>query len=464
MPRIRRRARLWLVWLLIAFGALNLIGPPIEAWRRPGDDWATARARQTPIERFLTTLRDDDDVQRYYAYAEAALGRPYVADYVRPADGEELEGQPDLSRTVAPNRPLVPWRDFSVEYPPAMMAVALLPALVARDAETYVRLFAIEMQAALTLAVWLAARTADRLKANAGEDTLAEAIRLTLALGVIAVRRYDPAVALALAAAVYALTARRPALSGAALGLAVALKGVPLALAPIFALYAFRAPQHALARWLLGLAVALGAPALAYVGLAGPHALDAFAYHARRPVQIETIYSGLLILARSLEPGLLSEAHTFGSMNMVSWAEPALRALSTGATLAGVAASWAFAWMRMRRAQDERERLLVVIRASLIGLIAWITLGKVFSPQYCVWLVPVAAAAAPITRPAARTAIFAAFLMVQAEYPFLYGFFYSTLTPLAGVLIILRTACLWRYAGRAIEAPAARKAFALDRA
>ena len=74
---------------LVVFGALNAFGPRLDSCRRAGDradiDWRRLRARQTPLERLITTLRDDGDVERYFAYAEAALGRPYAADFVRPA-------------------------------------------------------------------------------------------------------------------------------------------------------------------------------------------------------------------------------------------------------------------------------------------------------------------------------------------------------------------------------------------
>ncbi|HXZ17419.1 MAG TPA: hypothetical protein VEH77_15910, partial [Roseiarcus sp.] len=301
---------------------------------------------------------------------------------------------------------------------------------------------------------------------------------LTLALGVIAVRRYDPAVALAVAAAVAALAARRPALSGAALGLAVALKGVPILLAPIFVMYAvagrsrpragddgasgrtpvFRwaADRAVLRRWLAGLVATLVPTGLAYALIAGPHALDAVAYHGTRPIQIETIYSGLLILAHGFDPGLLTKAFAFGSLNAVSSAEPFLRNLSTALTLAGIAASWVFAWARLSAARDEADRLIAVLEASLGCLIAFITLGKVFSPQYCVWLVPLAAALAPFAPDAARRRLRVAFLFVQAEWPFLYALLYTTLIPAAGALIAMRTAWLWGYVGALVAGPRAQ--------
>ena len=455
-PPAQLRA-LWLIWLLVAFGALNLYGPPLDAWRRPGDpatiDDKTLRQRQTVSELLMTKLRDSSDIQRYFEYAEATLGRPYAADFIVPLDKTEFDQREPKPRPLTtPARPLVPWRDFVVEYPPGMMLTALAPALVTSDADTYFRLFTLEAEAALTLAVWLAVKTAARLRPSAAPHALLQAILLTLALGVVAARRYDPFVALAVAAAVDALASRKPALSGVALGLAVALKGVPILLAPIFVIHAAaRREWKALASGAAGGAIALGLAAAGYVALAGEHALDALAYHGQRPLQIQTVYSGLLILARAFDPALLWRSFSYGSLNAVSPAEPALRALSTALVIAGVLGSWLYAWRSIGAARDDDERLLGLVRASLACLIAYITLGKVFSPQYCVWLIPLAALAAPFSALLARKLLPAALLMVQAEYPFLYGTLYSTLGPAAGTLILMRTVWLWRYAAAILE-------------
>jgi Glycosyltransferase family 87 len=445
------RTILWLIWLLVAFGVLNVCGPSVDAWRRPGDpatvDDKTLRQRETGAELLMTVLRDDDAIERYFAYAEATLGRPYAADFVLPLGRAAFELAPNPRRKTTPERPLVPWRDFVVEYPPAMMLTALAPALVTSDADTYFRLYMLETEAALTLAVWLAVRTARRLRPEAGSQALAQAIWLTLALGFVAVRRYDPFVALAVAAAVHSLSLRRPALSGAALGLGVALKGVPILLAPIFVLHsAARRDWKGLACGVAGGAITLGLTAAAYVAFAGEHALDAFAYHGQRPLQIETVYSGILILAHAFDPALLSRTFSYGSLNAVSPAEPALRALSSALLIAGVLASWLYAWRHNSAARDDSERLLVVVRASLACLVAYITLGKVFSPQYCVWLIPLAALAAPFSPCNARSLLPTAFLIVQIEYPFLYPVLYRMLVPATGALILMRTIWLWRYA------------------
>ena len=185
-----------------------------------------------------------------------------------------------------------------------MMIPGLAPALVTSDGGAYFRLFNLEMEIALTFAAWLAVRTADRLRPGAGTEALAYAILLTLALGSIAVRRYDPWVALAIAATVHEIARGRPALAGASLGIAVALKGVPILLAPIFASYALaRGDASALARGVAGCSLTFGLSALVYAAIAGPHIWDALAYHAARPLEIQTVYSGFLILGAQLRPG-----------------------------------------------------------------------------------------------------------------------------------------------------------------
>ena len=323
-----RRTSLWLIWLFVAFGVLNV------------------------------SVRDDEDIQRYFAYAEATLGRPYPADLVRSPDQAGVEGAPDPSRMATPAQPLVPWRDFFVEYPPAMMVPALAPALVTSNGDAYFYLFSLEMEGVLTLAVWLAVRTADRLSPGAGSDTLLHAALLTLALGVVAARRYDACVALAIAASVHELARGKSALSGAALGLAVALKGVPILLAPIFAIHAYaRGDSRGLARGAAGCALTLGLSGLVYGAVAGPHILDALAYHEARPLQIQTVYSGLLILARSFDPAVLSSRFSYGSVNVVSPVEPALRTLSSLLLVVGVSGSWAYAYRRLAAARDDADRL-----------------------------------------------------------------------------------------------------------
>jgi len=67
-------------------------------------------------------------------------------------------------------RPLVPYRDFAVEYPPGFFLWALPPALITDDIDGYRLLFTLWMAALMTAALWLTMRIARRFGASTNGD------------------------------------------------------------------------------------------------------------------------------------------------------------------------------------------------------------------------------------------------------------------------------------------------------
>ncbi len=452
----RRRLWLWLCWLALVFGVLNIYGPPIESFRKDGDPPSVSTdvlsQRTSFLDRILLDLRDDFTPRFYHSAAQATLGRPYEARYVpvNPGAGAAAAGKTSAGggavddRFVVPPRPLVPWRDFLFEYPPGALAAILLPSLFVSDMTSYLVAFNLEMEAFLTLAVVFAVRTADRLGAD-GTKTLAQSLLLTAALGVIAVRRFDPCVAFAISGAIYALAARRPGLFGTAFAFGVVLKGVPIVLAPLFALWFF-ARRDWRGFWAASASFALifGVIAIGYLTAAGPHALDSFAYHADRPIQMESIYGAFLMEFRTLAH--VSIEHSFGSYNIVSPFEPPLRSVAALAVVCGLLVAWAWGYRRIRAAKDDRERLIAVILASSACLVAVISLGKVSNASYLVWLIPVGALAGALSAGDGRWRLVIACALAQVVYPFLYTTIIAGRLPLIdGVIIFARDFCLWRW-------------------
>ena len=311
------------------------------------------RRRAVPAEirfdAFLTLQRGGRDAERYFAYANALLGRPYAGQYVLLTEDAKGAATALSDRLVQPARPLLPWRDFFVEYPPGMLVPAVVPALFTSNFETYFLLFCIEMEAMLTVAVALAVRTADGLTPGAGRRALSLSIVLTLALGCIAVRRYDASVALTIAAAVYGMAKRRPVFAAVSLALGVALKGAPLLMAPVMLFwFAARRDWRGLALGAASGTLCLAAVGLAYLSIAGPHAMDAFAYHADRPLQLETPYGGALMLLEPFVSNLVSATYGYGSHNVASPAEPWLRRAADAIEIAALLAVYAAAYVRIR--------------------------------------------------------------------------------------------------------------------
>src|SRR5262245_46864512 len=118
--------RAWIAWLVVVFGLLASAGVSHDeatrvfaAFDRGGWTWTPA----STVEAVRVYLTNERDEQRYFAYMNAMLGRPYQPYFVRPLagwHGERVSSDVFIdteAAPVTPPRPLVPYRDFLVEYP-----------------------------------------------------------------------------------------------------------------------------------------------------------------------------------------------------------------------------------------------------------------------------------------------------------------------------------------------------------
>ncbi|MCI4677707.1 hypothetical protein K9U39_02720 [Rhodoblastus acidophilus] len=463
-------SKYWLLWLALVFGWFNLYGPSLSSYRTPADG-ANVTAQQIASRlnalEFLGVLaRNDFDTSRYFAYANAMLGRPYSSFFVRtPAQwraAHGVSGQADAGAfpKVTPERPLRPWRDFVVEYPPGMVVFALAPALFTQDFSTYHLLFGLEMELLLTLSVFLAVRAVEKLSPGQGERTLLFALATTAALGALVARRYDACVSLSVGLTIFALAARWSAGAGAALAFGVVCKGAPILFAPLGALYyATTRRWGALVESFGGAAAVCLVAAVAYLFFAGEHWRDSFAYHAARPLQVESTLGALLIFLRAFDPGIVAgSVFSFGSDNIVAAYEPLLRPFAEIAPVVAIFGVFAWSWRALSACETEFERVVVLAKGVCAIIVAFSALGKVFSPQYLVWLTPVAALASLRASRAANLALFAGLVLTQLEYPYLYVFCAASLPPIFGLVALLRNLALLVWAGRLLfEAPQKQK-------
>jgi hypothetical protein len=356
---------------------------------------------------------DLGDVDRYFAYSRAALGRPYARDLVRDASAWRAsfaagETPRDDGPEATPTRPLLPYRDFFVEYPPGFFAFALPPALLAPDRASYRVLFGAWMALLLSAALALGRRLLPD-----GRALVPWSAAALLALGLVAVQRYDAAVSLALVAAVWGAARGRPALAGLALGVAAASKGVPLVCAPALALHLRRPRAVALFAAATALALAAwSAPLLASDGAAAA----LVAYHRDRPLQIESPAAALLLLARSGA----RVAQSFGSTNLEGPLPALAGAFSTVAAALGLAAAWIAGAFRIARAEGELAARQALVDATVAALALPVALGKVASPQYLVWLLPLGLVASLLRRGSSRLILLAAMALSQLVYPLAY--------------------------------------------
>ena len=307
----------------------------------------------------------------------------------------------------------VPYRDFSLEYPPGALPAFVVPSLgPARDYDTWFSAFEVAGGLACILFVALAlaipAVPDRRLYAAVSIAGLAP-----LALGPLALHRYDLYAATFAVGAVAALVHGRRRLGFVALGLGTAAKIFPVVLVPLAYLHvARRVGVREARRGLLAFAGALAVVVLPFVGLSPGGVRFSLARQTGRALQIETLGSSLLLGLHSLGGYSPHPSFGSGSWNLTGSLPDALAALQTVLQVAAVV----LVWLAFARGSRGREQLLV---GSAAAVAVWVLFGKVLSPQYLLWLVPLVAVV--VGRRPAKLAfpvgLVAAISLTHAVYP-----------------------------------------------
>ena len=344
-------------------------------------------------DRYLT---ESTDVERYLAYCNAMLGRPYQSFYVRPAAAwldvftSGAREQPADFPMLTPARPLVPYRDFLVEYPPGFFLVALPPALLGSGAHSYAIAFGAFMAALLFGAVTISARIAPHADGRLPPAAIALwVLAAALGLGTVVTQRYDAAIAILLCAMCWATLARRPAVLGVAAGAALAIKIVPAVAALICGAHLLRERRIRdlqIAAALAALtAIAICAPAI----VAAPSGvLDFVRYHRDRPLEVGSTAAAVVGLWHAIDPGSIAVTRSYGSSNVVGRSTGAALTASAIAGAAGLAWILVAAWRGLDPSRPPSSRARVLLSATIALLAVVIVTSKVASPQYLVWLLP----------------------------------------------------------------------------
>ena len=292
----------------------------------------------------------------------------------------------------------VPYADFALEYPPAALLPIVLPYLSwpvqPLTFETYQWLFLVQSALISVCVAGIVAWIGHRQAAATGMVLGASRyILIAAAIAPIMAWRFDlfPA-ALAIGGLACAI-AGRPTAAGVLLGLGMAAKIFPVALLPVLGiLYLATRQWQAMARLLAGFVVAVAAAWLPIVALAPAEAFSFVEWQQARPIQIESVQGGFHLLLGLLFHTGVGIIQNFGSVNVLfPGADQGLgpQSLIVAATLLG---TLALVFVRFRRdaARGGAEPGTIVAAAAAV-LLALLVTNKVFSPQYLIWVVPLAA-------------------------------------------------------------------------
>jgi riboflavin transporter FmnP len=276
----------------------------------------------------------------------------------------------------------VPYRDFSLEYPPGALPFFVLPSFGHEgDLAKFDRTFGALMWACGALALLALASALAALRAPPFVP-LALAAVAPLLLGSVVLTRYDYWPAALAVGGIAALLWGRVRTGFALLGVGVAAKVWPGVLLPLAVAHVWRTRGRREALACLGVAVAVVLVVVLPFFVLAPHGVwDSVVRQTTRPLQIESLGAALLVASHHVFGTSAHMVSSHGSQNLGGTAADVVGAIQSVVQVAVLVAIW----MWFARRERTREEL---VQASAAAVVAFVALGKVLSPQFLVWLIP----------------------------------------------------------------------------
>jgi hypothetical protein len=304
----------------------------------------------------------------------------------------------------------VPYRDFAFEYPPGALVAFGLPALVGPGFHAYRIAFEVLMGACGVGVIVASSFALVRLRQR-GLGPTAFIAAGTVALGPIALGHFDLWPAFLLSAGLAALLWDRRLLSAVFLGFAIATKLYALVLVPIAVIWVWRTFGRRSALSWLGAAIATVAACFLPFVIAAPGAVfSSINGQASRPLQVESSGGALLMAAHQLFSLPIGIVFSHSSANLGGISATAVATASVVAELLLLL----FVWHRFARLPLD-QRLLV--RSSTAAVLTFVVLGKVFSPQFLLWLIPLVPLVGSTLASAGSALLALALVLTRAYFP-----------------------------------------------
>jgi uncharacterized membrane protein len=328
----------------------------------------------------------------------------------------------------------LPYRDVFVEYPPGAIPLFAAPSLApdgAYDALFKVLMTLCSIAAIYCVALVLARRGAGVLHVGAAALFLA---LVPIALGPVSLNTYDAWPALLTVSALAALVYRRGTIAGGLLGAAFAAKLYPIVLLPLALLHLGRG---AAARVLAAFAAVTALLVVPWVALS-PHGVwESLDAQLGRGLHAESLAASVLLAGDRLgvyDAHVVRRLHPATTRDLAGDLPHALGYATSVLAALAVVAVWAAYW--------RRRELGVAFAAAVAGFLAF---AKVLSPQYLVWLIPLA----PLGGVEAAVLLVTALALAQSwyfDYPQLWAVGSQVWTLLARnlVLVMLYAVLLWK--------------------
>jgi hypothetical protein len=381
-------------------------------------------------------VRRRDPLRRYALIASLGFGVTAAvttalvwASGRQMADWEVYRGYGDAMESG-----LVPYRDFHVEYPPGALPVFALPSLVTSTPEEYYSAFAALMALVGALGVYVTAISLRRL--GRSKRTIRRVLLLLalspLLFGGVLLSRFDLLPSVLVACALALVIHGRARWAAAVLGVAIAVKAFPVVVLPLLAAWAWRRHGPREAVTVVGITAGVVAAVFLPFLLLSPGGLaDSLGGQLGRPLQVETLAAGILLVAHGMA-GATVELEQSHSSDSLAGSLGTTAATVTSAVQAVVLVAL---WFRYARGPATTERTLRYAAALLVAVVA---LGKVLSPQFLIWCLFALPLVAGTTGMVAGACFAVAALATAIWYPALYDTLVDEQSPALSLLVLVR--------------------------
>lgn len=334
----------------------------------------------------------------------------------------------------------IPYADFTLEYPPLAGALFWLAGVLPGP---YGVTFSILMLLCLCATVLGVIALARAIGLDVRRQTAAAVLTAVspLMIGNLVETRFDLALAAMLVWMLWAAATERWRLAWGLLAGATLLKLIPLAFVPVLLIWQrHRAGGRSAAAGLAGALAVVVVVMAPFVALSPSGTWDLLQYHLDRPLQIESSGAAYLLGLHALADIPITVESSFGSQGLSGTGPAVIAGLSTLALVVLLGAiAWTL-WLGLHRARHPGDaRLLVAASASTT--VALLVCGKVLSPQFLVWLLPVCFLVAGRYGPTAAALAAAAMLLTLSYFPHRYWDLVALETLPIG-LLVLRDAVL----------------------
>ncbi len=347
--------------------------------------------------------------------------------FVFPSGGPDVEGYYEYASLTREGQ--LPYRDFSLEYPPGAFMVFFLPRLFTSSLEAYGQAFAIEMLVFNLIGLLGAMKLGQQLGQKCWKTGLLYTLAV-LAIGDLVVQRYDLAPAALTLLAILFFCQKHYNIAWAFLAIGTMTKLYPAALAPLFFVYQlkhYRWQQLIIPIVIFLLVILDMARPFIFIDIGG--FIEAFTVQGSRDLQVESVYASLLLLGQMLGIGTAQVYQGRYSVDVEAPLSQPLAQYSFAVTAVCLLITYALFWRRQKNTSGNNVSLMV--NTSLLVTTILLITSKVFSAQFIIWLLPL------IALVDSRQIIWTLFIITAGLTYYIYPMHYGELMDMQSRLVII---------------------------